>query len=176
MPLQHLQLLTVLEANDEIRPDRLLDGNGRSWLGGLFRSLPYIAQRLVDSLNQVGERIRLHRIVFDMRRYDLRRQPQDCPDASVSAIVTASVYASIFIIGQYYQIRRMCSSLTDWLHIKNEMCILSCPDERALCIGQSGNSHLSKAIPANSCAFLRRSSQAVGLVLLVDSLLQLQNT
>ena len=55
MPLEHLQLLPVLQADDVIGVNRLLDRNSRFQVSsgfGLFLRLPEVGQGLVDGADQ----------------------------------------------------------------------------------------------------------------------------
>lgn len=71
MPLEHLQLLTVLQANNVIGPDRLLDRHGRNRFGCLYRRLTNIPQGLVNLFNQARQSVSLNRIVLNVCRNDL---------------------------------------------------------------------------------------------------------
>ena len=74
MPLQHLELLTVLETDDIVRRNRLFCGYGRY---GTIRSLllfgAYAGKALVNTLNQIGQITDRHGIVRYVSRDNFRR-------------------------------------------------------------------------------------------------------
>ena len=75
MPLEHLELLAVLEADDVVVRHRFLDRNRRLEfdLGLLLRrSKP--RERRIDRLDQAGQFRARHRIIRNMRRNDFGRQ------------------------------------------------------------------------------------------------------
>ena len=77
MALQHLELLAVFETDDVVGENRFLDRNGGLRLLGLARLASNAGQRPEHVLDQAGQRVGIDRIVGDMRRNDLRSQPQN---------------------------------------------------------------------------------------------------
>src|SRR6185369_16254385 len=75
MPLQHLQLLAVLEADDVVRRDRLLDRHRRirpfrHWLGGATGS----GERVIDIADQGRQLRHGDRVVRQMGGQDVSHQ------------------------------------------------------------------------------------------------------
>ena len=77
VPLQHLQLLAVLQTDDELGKHRTPHRYRGLRLLRFGRGTPGLGQRLVDGLDQRRQGVRRYRIVRDMRRNNLRRQVKD---------------------------------------------------------------------------------------------------
>ena len=80
MPLEHLQLLPVLKADDVVRCDGLLDRHGGLEIGngfGLCGRIDHSLQRLLDGGNHAGEIVDGDIVSGDKGRHNLGRQLRD---------------------------------------------------------------------------------------------------
>ena len=74
MPLEHLQLLPILQADDEIREDRLLHRHRRLRLLGDVGRLSRAGERRMHDADQLRQRCRRDLVVSHMRSHDPGRQ------------------------------------------------------------------------------------------------------
>ncbi len=100
VPLQHLQPLAVLEADDVVMEYRFPDRDGGLRPFRLDRFLAHAGQGLIDSLDQQRQCIRRHRIARYMRRDDLRRQFENIGVGVFTGISGPLLAKDLAIIGR----------------------------------------------------------------------------